>query len=293
MWELILTKDKNVNISLSTVRSLHDSTVKKLKFRPCLGRASYTGQDEKCWLQLASCSSDYSVRIMNVNLTEIRKQAIPVHFTSTGLPMAWEGSTCGVLIGICTLAVRRSSTSPILGTATEPTQSVIFKTWCLLWWVYKQYIITPMLESLSANFDNIDNIALPSSQLVSLSAMKDVIHYYEKMCRTALWVRERYLDSLSEMPIHIYLHCIGLTETLIYIHVHMNSQNCYCLGILNCLNGSFAMLKCYYKHNWFHLYNVYDKELIKSWINKYLTKQIYIFHILSTKHLFYFIPWWI
>lgn len=57
----------------------HHSTVKRLRFRPCLGLAGIHGNDmsssecsdSKDWLQLASCSSDHAVKIFNVQLSQL------------------------------------------------------------------------------------------------------------------------------------------------------------------------------------------------------------------------------
>lgn len=61
-----------------TSSTAHHLTVKRLKFRPCLGLAGVHGDDlekstevkdnSKDWLQLASCSMDHSVKIFNINL---------------------------------------------------------------------------------------------------------------------------------------------------------------------------------------------------------------------------------
>ncbi|KAL4222137.1 Elongator subunit elp2 [Mactra antiquata] len=58
----------------------HHSTVKRLRFRPCLGLAGIHGNqvnssdsegDQTDWLQLASCSSDHSVKIFNIQLSKL------------------------------------------------------------------------------------------------------------------------------------------------------------------------------------------------------------------------------
>ncbi|KAK3587822.1 hypothetical protein CHS0354_019687 [Potamilus streckersoni] len=58
----------------------HHLSVKRLKFRPCFGLAGIHGDDikvkdnsidRKNWLQLASCGEDQSVRIFNINLTQL------------------------------------------------------------------------------------------------------------------------------------------------------------------------------------------------------------------------------
>ncbi|XP_060064524.1 elongator complex protein 2-like [Ylistrum balloti] len=49
--------------------NFHHLTVKRLKFRPCLGRAG-TDEDE-AWLQLASCGADHAVRIYDIDLTKV------------------------------------------------------------------------------------------------------------------------------------------------------------------------------------------------------------------------------
>lgn len=75
-WKCLVTMDNNVS---------HHLTVKRLKFRPCLGlcgnhdesnsnnaenRSKESG-DKNNWLQLASCSSDHSVKIFNINLSQL------------------------------------------------------------------------------------------------------------------------------------------------------------------------------------------------------------------------------
>lgn len=48
----------------------HHLTVKRLAFRPFLGVAGSDDDDQNV-LQLASCSSDYSVRIYNLYINEL------------------------------------------------------------------------------------------------------------------------------------------------------------------------------------------------------------------------------
>ncbi|XP_069111891.1 elongator complex protein 2-like [Argopecten irradians] len=48
----------------------HHLTIKRLRFRPCLGRAG-SPRDDDTNLQLASCSMDHAVRIYDIDLTKI------------------------------------------------------------------------------------------------------------------------------------------------------------------------------------------------------------------------------
>ncbi|XP_060681447.1 elongator complex protein 2 [Hemiscyllium ocellatum] len=45
----------------------HTLTVKRLQWRRSVGRAGYDDEKDSNWLQLASCSTDYSINIFNVN----------------------------------------------------------------------------------------------------------------------------------------------------------------------------------------------------------------------------------
>ncbi|XP_060597873.1 elongator complex protein 2-like [Ruditapes philippinarum] len=66
-WKHLTTLDNN---------TAHHMTVKRLKFRPCLGLCGIHGDDPTTskvkdsdnWLQLASCSADHSVKIFDINL---------------------------------------------------------------------------------------------------------------------------------------------------------------------------------------------------------------------------------
>ncbi|XP_041365470.1 elongator complex protein 2-like isoform X2 [Gigantopelta aegis] len=49
----------------------HHMTVKRLKFRPCFGRAGMSDSDPTRWLQFASCGSDHFVRIQNIELDRL------------------------------------------------------------------------------------------------------------------------------------------------------------------------------------------------------------------------------
>lgn len=51
-------------------RLSHHLTVKRLAFRPVFGIAGAEGEDSNV-LQLASCASDFCVRIYNLNILEL------------------------------------------------------------------------------------------------------------------------------------------------------------------------------------------------------------------------------
>ncbi|XP_033762660.1 elongator complex protein 2-like [Pecten maximus] len=50
--------------------NFHHLTIKRLRFRPCLGRAG-SDQTDEAWLQLASCGADHGVRIYDIDLTKV------------------------------------------------------------------------------------------------------------------------------------------------------------------------------------------------------------------------------
>ncbi|XP_048466977.1 elongator complex protein 2 isoform X2 [Rhincodon typus] len=64
--------DAATAVSFSPVTSLderqcHTLTVKRLRWRRSVGRAGYDDENDSNWLQLASCSTDHSINICNVN----------------------------------------------------------------------------------------------------------------------------------------------------------------------------------------------------------------------------------
>ncbi|XP_052803085.1 elongator complex protein 2-like [Mya arenaria] len=69
-WKQLVVLDNNIS---------HHLTVKRLRFRPCLGLAGIHGNDlegsnvkeRDFWLQLASCGMDRAVKIYNINLEKL------------------------------------------------------------------------------------------------------------------------------------------------------------------------------------------------------------------------------